>query len=420
MTKDGKPTRMTRDQLKGIVKELVTESANDAVDAAAASHKGQATNWMDQLRGDAPQAPAIRSKNHGKPPAFMGRTIQALAAGGGKGEEALKFAKAAWGSDDFVSKALGGATFVGGGALIVDEFAQSFIDRLRDVSVWRNLGARLIRPTTGTMTFPSLATSATAAYSEENAAIVVSEATFGQRLLQPKRLGCMSPVSNELLKWTDGGLDAMRLIEDDCLKAVSETENQVMIETGTGLLSQPKSLRNSVLAAHSTVATTASLATATTDLFIAMTALAEDNVPKPYVWVMSDRVWMYLQSVRNGNGVEGFATKLTASTGQNTGSPVGNLYGYDVFTTNAINDDFDGDATDFSTIYLVSPSEILFGEAPGVEIRVSDQGSYTEGGNLVSAFERNQSLVRVILHHDMILRHDESVAILTDVDWVSA
>ena len=68
----------------------------------------------------------------------------------------------------------------------------------------------------------------------------------------------------------------------------------------------------------------------------------------------------------------------------------------------------------------MSPSEILFGEAPGVEVRVSDQGSYTEGETLVSAFERNQSLVRVILHHDFVMRHDEPLAIISQVDWVAA
>ena len=162
-------------------------------------------------------APAIRGKNHGQPERVLGKCIIALAAGNNKQEETYRVAKAHWGSEDQVVKALGGADFTGGGALIKDEFADTFIDRLRDVSVWRNLGTRLVRPATGTMTLPSLETSATAAYSEENAPIVISEATFGQRILQPKRLACMSPVSNELLKWTGGGLDASAIIEDDCM-----------------------------------------------------------------------------------------------------------------------------------------------------------------------------------------------------------
>ena len=62
----------------------------------------------------------------------------------------------------------------------------------------------------------------------------------------------------------------------------------------------------------------------------------------------------------------------------------------------------------------------MFAENPGIELRVSDQGSYTEGGNLVSAFERNQSLVRVILHHDFVMRHTQPLSVLTAVDWIAA
>ncbi len=79
-----------------------------------------------------------------------------------------------------------------------------------------------------------------------------------------------------------------------------------------------------------------------------------------------------------------------------------------------------GAGSDESYVFLTSPSEIVLGEMPGVQIRVSSEASYNDGSNVVSALQRNQHLVRATLHHDMILRHDESLAVLDQVTWEAA
>ena len=141
---------------------------------------------------------------------------------------------------------------------------------------------------------------------------------------------------------------------NDCMMAVSETENRVMIETGTGLTSQPLSLLNQVLTAHSFTALAAGLANATTGLFELMTAVGEDNSPRPYVWIMNDRTWLYLQSLRDANGVPGFIGHLVADQQEQSGQAVGTLYSHKVFVTNALSSTLG--AGDETTIYLVSPS----------------------------------------------------------------
>jgi HK97 family phage major capsid protein len=129
---------------------------------------------------------------------------------------------------------------------------------------------------------------------------------------------------------------------------------------------------------------------------------------------MAPRSLLYLESVRDSNGVEGFVRSLT------TGGPSGTLlYKWPVWTTTDIPID-DGAGSDESYVFLTSPSEIVLGEMPGVRIQVSSEASYNDGSNVVSAFQRNQHLVRATLHHDMILRHDESLAVLDQVTWEAA
>ena len=58
----------------------------------------------------------------------------------------------------------------------------------------------------------------------------------------------------------------------------------------------------------------------------------------------------------------------------------------------------------------------FIGEQGALEIETSREGSWTDdAGNLVSAFENDQTLIRAINNVDTGLRHDESFAVATKV-----
>ena len=68
-----------------------------------------------------------------------------------------------------------------------------------------------------------------------------------------------------------------------------------------------------------------------------------------------------------------------------------------------------------TTALLCDFADVVVGEATSVEIQISNDGSYTTGGNLVSAFARDETLIRAILRVDINVKHPESCATLTNL-----
>ena len=87
------------------------------------------------------------------------------------------------------------------------------------------------------------------------------------------------------------------------------------------------------------------------------------------------------------------------------------LAGYPYRTTNLI------DTEDGKTkIAFGNWNDLIIGEQGALEIETSREGSWTdEAGNLVSAFENDQTLIRAIDNVDVGLRHDESFVVATGV-----
>ena len=63
-------------------------------------------------------------------------------------------------------------------------------------------------------------------------------------------------------------------------------------------------------------------------------------------------------------------------------------------------------------------ADCFIGEDDDMVIDLSKEATYKDAeGNMVSAFQRDQTLIRVIAKHDFGPRHVESVAVLTGVTW---
>lgn len=61
---------------------------------------------------------------------------------------------------------------------------------------------------------------------------------------------------------------------------------------------------------------------------------------------------------------------------------------------------------------------MFIGEEETLEIDYSKEATYKDSeGNVVSAFQRDQTLIRVIAKNDFGPRHVESIAVLTGVTW---
>jgi len=108
--------------------------------------------------------------------------------------------------------------------------------------------------------------------------------------------------------------------------------------------------------------------------------------------------WYWKAEIESGN-FEGYPFKLTQQ-----------------IPTNLVN----GTNTKGSEIYFVDMADFVIADTYNVIVDASDVAAYNDGVNMVSAFQRDQSLFRVITEHDVNMRHLQSLVVLQTQDWAFA
>lgn len=415
---------MTREQLADFVKETsgalikdqlgseLAQVVRDNVEKMASDPNGPwATKWSSRLVEPKASAPA-REKG-----AAFGRVVRAMAAAkmNKMGSEGTIEVLRGWGDDDLAeamsdarSKALAAGDATAGGFLVPTQFSNEVIELLRAQSVVRRLGARTVQMPTGTLKYPKIATGASAGYIGENVNIGKSEETFGQLTLTFKKLAVLTPISNDLLRYSSPSADA--IVRDDLVSSMATKEDSTFIR-GAGTDATPKGLLNWCVADQKIAASAASLANITDNLGQLVVKLKNADIPMITPgWIMAPRTEQSLATIQNANGVFAFRDEVIAGT--LWGWPIGTTTNVPITldTTGAGNDDE-------SEIYLVDFSQVLIGESQGLLVDSSQEAAYHDGSNVQAAFSLDQTVVRAIAEHDLGMRHDKAVAMLTGVTW---
>ncbi|MDN5537400.1 MAG: phage major capsid protein [Comamonas sp.] len=74
-----------------------------------------------------------------------------------------------------------------------------------------------------------------------------------------------------------------------------------------------------------------------------------------------------------------------------------------------------------SELCLADFGDCFIGEDEGLVIDYSKEATYKDGqGNVISVFQRDKTLIRVVAKHDFGPRHAESIVVLKDVQWGSS
>lgn len=384
-------------QIKAMVKGLLEEALG----------KLGAEGLLRQMATGTPgAAPAVKAQSSTKTmeekSLQVARIIRALAAGRGDVERAAAHAKKAWG-DDEVAKALTASENTGGGFLLQEELATSIIELLRPASVIRRMNPVIIPMASGSVLIPKMTGGASAGYIGEGSDIPATAEVFGQVPLVWKKLGALVPISNDLLRFSSFGVDTM--VRDDLVAAMGQKSDWAFIR-GAGTSFTPKGLLNWCLAAQSRAMTgSPDLAKVTTDLLKLVLDLYTSNgrMLRPG-WLFAPRTMVYLMSLRDGNGNFAFKPEMDG----------GKLFGFPFATTTQIPINL---STNQSEIYLVDFADVVIGEAQTLILEVSTEASYSDGSNLVSAFSKDQTVIKAIQHHDLAIRHLESISMLTGVTW---
>jgi len=292
-------------------------------------------------------------------------------------------------------KALGIDPDTAGGYLVPVEQSNQVIELLRDSAKVLPL-CRTIPMNSATLTIPEQTGGATAYWVGENAQITDSEETFGQKLLVAKKLGVLVKLSNELLSDSDPAIDA--LIREDIARVAALEVDRVIL-AGSGAAGEPLGVLNAG-------ATTTPLNAAPTYALLssAISRIEQENVMEEptWQWVFSPREKDTLRQLEDDNG-----NLIYAGPGayqQAAAGPMpGTLLGFPFQTTTQIA----VDANTETQMYFGQWQDVVVGQRKTLEIVASNEAG--------TAFEYDQTWIRAILRLDVVLRHAESIEVLTDV-----
>ena len=343
----------------------------------------------------------------------FGRCMRAFAKSKieGDGRKGMVKILADWGdkaSSEFYTKALAASDATAGGFLVPPQFSQEVIEFLRPASVIRKLGPMIIPMPTGTFRIPKMTQGITASYIGENLPAPKTQPQFGNVTLTFKKLACLVPMSNDLLRYSSPGADA--IVRDDVVNGMADAENRAFLR-GDGTAATPRGLLNWALPANLIAANaTSNLANFTVDMGKLIVALMNQNIKmiKPG-WILAPRTWNFMMTVQTTNGVFPYRDELMRGTfwgwpyGVSTAVPI-NLSAAGVL----------GGGLQ-SEVYLVDFADVALGEAMSMSVDASSEAAYNDGGTVVSAYSNDQTVIRAIAEHDLVMRRQESVAILTNV-----
>ena len=328
-------------------------------------------------------------------------------------EKAAEFVTNRFG-DDIVARALNSGVTGEGGALIPQDFMADLIELLRAMTAVRGANPMEVGMPMGNLTIPRLAGGATAAYQNELDDISISQERFDDVNFVAKKLTAMVPVSNDLIRRSPIGVE--EIVRDDLVQTIARREDLAFIR-GDGTDKGPVGLRHLVQASNLITVTAMPATPAPGDQLTAILSgasaaiLALQNGMSRMIrptWIMAPTIARFISLARDQVG--GFYWKDEIERGMWEGYPIRLTQ---QIPTNLVM----GANTKASEIYFCDMADFVIADTYNVVVDASDVAAYNDGTNMVSAFQRDQSLFRVISEHDCNMRHLQSLVVLLTQDW---
>jgi HK97 family phage major capsid protein len=301
-----------------------------------------------------------------------------------------------------------------GGALIPQDFLADLIELLRSNTVVRGAGPMEVGMPMGNLTIPRLAGGATAAYQNETDDIAISQERFDDVNLIARKLTAMVPVSNDLIRRAPIGVE--EIVRDDLVQTIARREDLAFLR-GDGTDKGPVGMRHLALAANVVTVTAMPVTPAPGDALTAILAgasaaiLALQNGMSRMIrptWFMAPTVARFISLARDQVG--GFYWKDEIERGVWEGYPL--RLSQQIPTNLSISTYTKG-----SEIYFCDMADFILADTYNVIVDASDVAAYNDGVSMVSSFQRDQSLFRVIAEHDVNMRHLQSLVVLLTQDW---
>ena len=342
----------------------------------------------------APAASATTREDEDKLPKGIGfaRSIKCLAMSKGDPDRAADYARKNYGNAKLTRelKALSVTSPTAGGFLVPETYASEVIPLLTAKTIVKQLGATILPMDTGNLTIPKMTGGAMAGYVGELRPGKTTKQEFGNIRLSAKKLMTIVPISNDLLR--SNSYSADQIILDDVTKNMARKQDEAAL-IGKGTEFQPKGLMN-ISAIERLNLGAAGLSTLGT-MFAAM--LKKNANMDRLGWAINPFGWEKFYNVANDLGVFPLRDQMDN----------GKLLGYSFETSTLL-----PNGGNNIPVILGNWSDLLIGEQTQLEVQTSVDASFTDdNGNVVSSFQSDAQLLRVISLHDMAVRYTESFVI---------
>jgi HK97 family phage major capsid protein len=410
VAKEVKAGEYTQDEIEKLFDEIaekkIAAAREDWEKAAIKTEESRKTalrsEWMDLMAKGQQDLQAGKSVEDLSPMTLFGQfamTGAKLAAERGTAavmdkKEIFEMAKKAFpGAKTFhgiVEKDLQANVPSAGGFGIPSILSPDIIRVLYAQTILDKIGAVKVPMPNGNFKMARMDTASSVGWVNELPAEGKTEPVFGDISLTAKKLFAMVPISNSLLRYNAVGMDSW-VAQDLQQKARIALDAAALY--GPGTVYQPKGLANQGIQTSGSTSTAFGLTTP-----IDMTALLEQaNVPmlNPY-WVLNPIGKSFILGKAFSTGPFAWAAEMLQNKTLN-GSP---------FVTSAtVAKASDSTYADF---WLGDFSEFVWGVGYDLSLEITREGSYVSGGTTYSAWQRDETIVRLISEHDFDVKHPVS------------
>ena len=314
----------------------------------------------------------------------------ALLASRSRDENAVEIAERMYPHDEQLRAVMTEGTAADGGVTIPQNLYNEIIPLLRQTGVTRSLGVTELPLPNGNLNLVKQTGAANFTWVGENKPIGNSKITMGNIKLSAKKLAGIIPISNELLR--DSSLVADRFVRDEMVNGIAEAEDITALY-GSGSENAPKGV--TVACADSKIAVDGELTADTIYTMVGKLLSAKLNNPN-FAWRIPGVLWAKLYGMQTASGNYIFRDEMKD----------GKLCGYPFKIDNNIKIGVDANAK--TQIFFGDWKNFLIGVESALQIAVSTDAAFTDGGKTVSAFENDLTLMRAVVREDFGVRYTEA------------
>ena len=292
-------------------------------------------------------------------------------------------------------KALNAGTPSEGGFTVPLAFSGEYIDALVATTLIDKLNIRRVPLVNGNLSIPRMDATSSVGWVGENQSGKLTQPAFGEVNMRAKKLKALTPISNTLLR--ESGVNIEGWIAEDLMRKTRIELDNAMIN-GSGSQYMPLGLANNA-DIQTTGSSSTALALTTPNDMVAL--LQQANVRLENVhWLLNPIGESWLRNKAFSSGPFAWSDEMART---------GKLRGFDFHSSSTIKYvPADDPAKAYADFWLGDFAEMMFGVSHDITIEMSRDGSYTDGGNVVNAFDQDLTLIRLITECDFACRQPKA------------